>query len=109
MATRQINNFLAAEAFEADRLIAVEVLTSDGNWSSFPPHKHDEHTDSEVPLEEIYYFRIAGRGSASTGPTPRTGRSTPRSPSGTATSSSSPGGTTARAWPCPATPCTTST
>jgi 5-deoxy-glucuronate isomerase len=59
-ATRQINNFLAADAFEAERLIAVEVLTPDGNWSSFPPHKHDEHTDDEVPLEEIYYFRIRG-------------------------------------------------
>jgi 5-deoxy-glucuronate isomerase len=59
-ATRQINNFMAADAFEADRLIAVEVLTPDGNWSSFPPHKHDEHTEREVPLEEIYYFRIDG-------------------------------------------------
>jgi 5-deoxy-glucuronate isomerase len=61
-ATRQVNNFMAADAFEADRLIAVEVLTPDGNWSSFPPHKHDEHSDREVPLEEIYYFRIRGRG-----------------------------------------------
>jgi 5-deoxy-D-glucuronate isomerase len=33
------------EAFEADRLIAVEVLTHSGNWSSYPPHKHDE----EIP------------------------------------------------------------
>jgi 5-deoxy-glucuronate isomerase len=61
-ATRQVNNFMSANAFEADRLIAVEVLTPDGNWSSFPPHKHDEHTDREVPLEEIYYFRIRGDG-----------------------------------------------
>jgi 5-deoxy-glucuronate isomerase len=60
VATRQINNFLSADAFEADRLIAVEVLTPGGNWSSFPPHKHDEHTETEVPLEEIYYFRIQG-------------------------------------------------
>jgi 5-deoxy-glucuronate isomerase len=60
-ATRQVTNFLAADAFEADRLIAVEVLTPDGNWSSFPPHKHDEHSEREVPLEEIYYFRIGGR------------------------------------------------
>jgi 5-deoxy-glucuronate isomerase len=59
-ATRQVNNFLAADAFQAERLIAVEVLTPDGNWSSFPPHKHDEHRENEVPLEEIYYFRIAG-------------------------------------------------
>jgi 5-deoxy-glucuronate isomerase len=61
-ATRQINNFLAADAFDAERLIAVEVLTPDGNWSSYPPHKHDEHTAEEVPLEEIYYFRIRGDG-----------------------------------------------
>jgi 5-deoxy-glucuronate isomerase len=61
-ATRQINNFLSVEAFEAQRLIAVEVYTPDGNWSSFPPHKHDEHSDDEVPLEEIYYFRIRGEG-----------------------------------------------
>jgi 5-deoxy-glucuronate isomerase len=61
-ATRQVTNFMAADAFEADRLIAVEVLTPDGNWSSFPPHKHDEHTAREVPLEEIYYFRIRGEG-----------------------------------------------
>ncbi len=58
--TRQINNFLSADMFEADRLIAVEVLTPDGSWSSYPPHKHDELTADEVELEEIYYFRIAG-------------------------------------------------
>ena len=62
IATRQVNNFMSADAFEAERLIAVEVLTPDGNWSSFPPHKHDEHTADEVPLEEIYYFRIRGQG-----------------------------------------------
>ena len=61
-ATRQVNNFMSADAFEAERLIAVEVLTPDGNWSSFPPHKHDELTEREVPLEEIYYFRIRGDG-----------------------------------------------
>ncbi|MGH2681641.1 MAG: 5-deoxy-glucuronate isomerase [Actinomycetota bacterium] len=60
VATRQINNFMSADAFEAEKLIAVEVLTPEGNWSSFPPHKHDEHSESEVPLEEIYYFRIRG-------------------------------------------------
>jgi 5-deoxy-glucuronate isomerase len=60
VATRQVNDLLAADTFEADRLIVVEVLTPDGNWSSFPPHKHDEHTDRERPLEEIYYFRIRG-------------------------------------------------
>jgi 5-deoxy-glucuronate isomerase len=61
-ATRQINNFASAATFPgADKLIAVEVLTPAGNWSSYPPHKHDEHTEFEVPLEEIYYFKIDNR------------------------------------------------
>jgi 5-deoxy-glucuronate isomerase len=59
-ASRQVNNFCAPEAFPADRLIAVEVLTPGGNWSSYPPHKHDEQREGEVALEEIYYFEIAG-------------------------------------------------
>lgn len=59
-ATRQINNFLSADSHDADKLIAVEVLTPGGGWSSYPPHKHDEFTDDEVALEEIYYFRIDG-------------------------------------------------
>jgi 5-deoxy-glucuronate isomerase len=59
-ASRQVNNFCSPEAFEADRLIAVEVLTPAGNWSSYPPHKHDETVPGEeVPLEEIYYFEVA--------------------------------------------------
>ncbi|MFC4908060.1 5-deoxy-glucuronate isomerase [Actinomadura gamaensis] len=60
-ASRQVNNFCTPEAFpHADRLIACEVLTPGGNWSSFPPHKHDEDTPTESVLEEIYYFEVAG-------------------------------------------------
>jgi 5-deoxy-glucuronate isomerase len=58
--TRQINNFLSADVWDADKLIAVEVITPEGGWSSYPPHKHDEMTETEVALEEIYYFRIDG-------------------------------------------------
>jgi len=58
--TRQINNFLSADVADADKLIAVEVLTPEGGWSSYPPHKHDETTEAEIELEEIYYFRIDG-------------------------------------------------
>ncbi len=58
--TRQVSNFCAPEVFPADRLVAVEVLTPAGNWSSYPPHKHDEEREGEAILEEIYYFRIAG-------------------------------------------------
>ncbi|WP_067467974.1 5-deoxy-glucuronate isomerase [Actinomadura macra] len=56
---RQVNNFCTPGAFEADRLIACEVLTPGGNWSSYPPHKHDEQTPDESVLEEIYYFEVA--------------------------------------------------
>jgi 5-deoxy-glucuronate isomerase len=59
-ASRQINGLLTADVPGPERIIVVEVLTPAGNWSSFPPHKHDEWGDDEVPLEEIYYFRIDG-------------------------------------------------
>ncbi|MEU9888172.1 5-deoxy-glucuronate isomerase [Sphaerisporangium sp. NPDC051011] len=55
-ASRQVNNFCAPEAFECDKLMAVEVLTPGGNWSSYPPHKHDTPGEGEAVLEEIYYF-----------------------------------------------------
>jgi 5-deoxy-glucuronate isomerase len=57
-ASRQVNNFCTPKTFEADKLIAVEVLTPAGNWSSYPPHKHDEERDGEARLEEIYYFEV---------------------------------------------------
>ena len=57
-ATRQINHILTPE-FPAHRLLVVEVYTPGGNWSSYPPHKHDVHNPpEEVDLEEIYYYRI---------------------------------------------------
>jgi 5-deoxy-glucuronate isomerase len=57
--TRQLNNFMAPEVFAgADRLMCVEVLTPDGNWSSYPPHRHDGIGDCIVNNEEIYFFRI---------------------------------------------------
>ena len=57
-ATRQINHMLKPE-FAAQRLLIVEVYTPAGNWSSYPPHKHDVHNPpDEVDLEEIYYYRI---------------------------------------------------
>ncbi|HSB61525.1 MAG TPA: 5-deoxy-glucuronate isomerase [Vicinamibacteria bacterium] len=61
-ATRQVTNLCTPETFPADRLMAVEVLTPAGNWSSYPPHKHDERREGEAELEEIYYYRIAGGG-----------------------------------------------
>lgn len=57
-ASRQVNNFCTPQTFEAEKLIAVEVLTPSANWSSYPPHKHDEQRDGEAQLEEIYYFEV---------------------------------------------------
>jgi 5-deoxy-glucuronate isomerase len=61
-ATRQINNLFVAGGLPAHRLVVVEVLTPGGNWSSYPPHKHDDATTlGEAELEEIYYFKIQGQ------------------------------------------------
>ena len=56
--SRQVHNFGTAGVFEADSLIACEVITPGGNWSSYPAHKHDEESPVESALEEIYYFEI---------------------------------------------------
>jgi 5-deoxy-glucuronate isomerase len=58
--SRQVNNFLAPGVFPADRLVCVELLTPAGNWSSYPPHKHDTPGGEEAVLEEIYYFEVRG-------------------------------------------------
>ena len=56
-ATRQINHIVKPD-FPAERILVVEVFTPAGNWSSYPPHKHDEdNPPGEVVLEEVYYYR----------------------------------------------------
>jgi 5-deoxy-glucuronate isomerase len=61
--TRQINGIIRP-GFGCDRLVVVEVYTPSGNWSSYPPHKHDVHrVDAdgrllEADLEEIYYYKV---------------------------------------------------
>jgi 5-deoxy-glucuronate isomerase len=61
-ATRQLNNFCAPDSFPAVKLVAVECITPAGNWSSWPPHKHDTAGPGEAELEEIYYFEVAPAG-----------------------------------------------
>ena len=57
-ATRQIVDIMPPD-FPADRLLVCEVYTPAGNWSSYPPHKHDvDNPPHEVKLEEIYYYRF---------------------------------------------------
>jgi 5-deoxy-glucuronate isomerase len=56
---RRIHHLLPPSA-EAGRLIAFEVYTPGGNWSSYPPHKHDtENPPVEARLEELYYYKFA--------------------------------------------------
>jgi 5-deoxy-glucuronate isomerase len=60
VASREVRNFGTAGVLEADSIIACEVLTPGGNWSSYPPHKHDEERPGvETELEEVYYFEVA--------------------------------------------------
>ncbi len=57
-ATRQIAH-IVTPSFPADRLEVVEVYTPSGNWSSWPPHKHDiDAMPGEAVLEEIYHYRF---------------------------------------------------
>ena len=66
--TRQVHNFGTPAGLDAVKLIVCEVITPAENWSSYPPHKHDEASEDESRLEEIYYFEAAPvRG----GPAPR--------------------------------------
>jgi 5-deoxy-glucuronate isomerase len=56
-AQRRIRNILMGED-EASSLFVTEVVTLPGNWSSYPPHKHDEDNPPvESQLEEVYYYR----------------------------------------------------
>ncbi|TKJ37756.1 MAG: 5-deoxy-glucuronate isomerase [Planctomycetes bacterium B3_Pla] len=61
--TRQINDLLPSDS-PVHRLVLVEVYTPGGNWSSYPPHKHDIHLEDddgsliEADLEEVYFYKI---------------------------------------------------
>lgn len=56
-ASRQVSTPMPP-SFPADRLHLVEVWTPGGNWSSFPPHKHEHDVEGEAELEETYYYRL---------------------------------------------------
>ncbi len=56
--TRHVRNILP-ENQPAESLLVVEVITPGGNWSSYPPHKHDRNAlPEESFLEETYYHRL---------------------------------------------------
>jgi 5-deoxy-glucuronate isomerase len=57
--SRLVHGYCMPDTLDADRLMVCEVITPGGNWSSYPPHKHDEEREGESVLEEIYYFQVA--------------------------------------------------
>lgn len=58
-ATRQVTNIATPGSFTgAHKINVCEVITPGGNWSSWPPHRHDGIGDCPTNNEEIYYFRI---------------------------------------------------
>ncbi|SJZ56129.1 5-deoxy-glucuronate isomerase [Garciella nitratireducens] len=56
---RYVQNILTDTDSTANSLLVVEVYTEGGNWSSYPPHKHDrDNLPEESFLEEIYYHEM---------------------------------------------------
>jgi 5-deoxy-glucuronate isomerase len=57
--TRYINNIAMESQDVADSLLVTEVFTPNGNWSSYPSHRHDEDDFPRMTyLEETYYHRL---------------------------------------------------
>lgn len=65
--SRQVNNYALGNPVQTSHLLVCEVLTPGGNWSSYPPHKHDEATEDERVLEEIYYYEVRPDAQGGTG------------------------------------------
>ncbi|WP_394275107.1 5-deoxy-glucuronate isomerase [Luteococcus sp.] len=57
--SRQVNNYCLNNGVPTSHLLVCEVLTPGGNWSSYPAHKHEEFSEVERELEEVYYFEVA--------------------------------------------------
>ena len=66
--TRLVRSYAMPGSFSGcEKLLVCEVITPGGNWSSYPAHKHDEHTETERELEEIYYYEVADSPSGTPG------------------------------------------
>lgn len=56
---RHVHNILPDNHQASEKLLVVEVYTNQANWSSYPPHKHDQdNLPKESLLEETYYHEI---------------------------------------------------
>jgi 5-deoxy-glucuronate isomerase len=55
----QILTEIAQPDLPARRLIVGETFTPSGNWSTYPPHKHEvENLPREAYHEEMYFFKV---------------------------------------------------
>lgn len=54
--TRAVTH-LTGPGVDVEKLFMFEVYTPSGNWSGFPPHRHDGRMGSSY-LEETYYFKV---------------------------------------------------
>lgn len=57
---RDVHMIMGARSL-SQKLIIGETINPPGNWSSYPPHKHDKLKSNESVLEEIYYFKTYPR------------------------------------------------
>ncbi|HHV63365.1 MAG TPA: 5-deoxy-glucuronate isomerase [Firmicutes bacterium] len=56
--TREVHDIIALNV-KAQKLVVGETFTPQGNWSSYPPHKHDvDDFPNEVKMEELYFFKV---------------------------------------------------
>ncbi len=69
LASREVRNMGLPDVLDADSFLVCEVITPAGNWSSWPPHKHDvERPGEESALEEIYYVETRSTDARGTDP-----------------------------------------
>ncbi|WP_029098901.1 5-deoxy-glucuronate isomerase [Brevibacillus thermoruber] len=56
---RDVHDIIAANGEgRVQRIVIGETYSEPGSWSSYPPHKHDQNSDDECKMEEIYFFQI---------------------------------------------------
>ena len=56
--SRRVRTILGPDDAASRLLVGETVHSGTGMWSSFPPHRHDRESADEVPLEEVYHYRI---------------------------------------------------
>jgi 5-deoxy-glucuronate isomerase len=56
--TRRYYNYMLGPETPTERLSFAEVTVSNGNWATYPPHKHEEGAEGEAFQEELYFYKV---------------------------------------------------